>query len=284
MLPTDVRPACLIVMSEDKHTPDYTLQVRTPDSWEGWRWGATHMWGMEPLGTFTPKTNTFKDIAEHTDMIFFWGCDWETTSRQNCGQETTLWSQFYRSLGIKFVFVCPDLNYTAAVYGHKWIPVYPNTDGALMLAIAYIWITEDTYDKEYLATHTHEFDKFKAYVMGEEDGIPKTPKWASPLCGVPVWTIKALAREWASKTAAFASSTAGGVCRGSYSTEPVRIQIACVGHAGTGKAGDPPVWRPQRPQTYGAHQPIQRLPGSGRAQDRLHPTVSQTIRSQDPDL
>jgi molybdopterin guanine dinucleotide-containing S/N-oxide reductase-like protein len=224
-------------MSEDKYETDYTLQVRTPDSWEGWRWGAAHMWGMEPLGTFTPKTNTAGDIAEHSDMIFFWGCDWETTNRQNCGQETTLWSQFYRDLGIKMIFVCPDLNYTCAVYGDKWIPVYPNTDGALLLAIAYTWIIGDTYDKDYLATHTYKFDKFKAYVMGEDDGIPKTPKWASPLCGVPVWTIKALAKEWASKTAAFASSTAGGICRGSYSTEPVRLQVACAAMQGLGKPG-----------------------------------------------
>jgi hypothetical protein len=28
----------------------YTLQARNPDSWEGWYWGAKHVWGMEPVG------------------------------------------------------------------------------------------------------------------------------------------------------------------------------------------------------------------------------------------
>ena len=55
----------------------------------------------------------------------------------------------------------------------------PNTDAALQLAIAYQWITEGTYDKEYVATHTVGFDKFEEYVLGKEDGIPKTPKWAA---------------------------------------------------------------------------------------------------------
>jgi trimethylamine-N-oxide reductase (cytochrome c) len=223
-------------MSEDKQRGDYTLQVRTPDSWEGWKWGATHMWGMDPLGTFRPTTNNFKDIAEHSDIIFLWGGDWETTSRQNCGQEPSLWAFFYRDIGIKMIFVSPDLNYAAAIHASKWIPVYPNTDGALLLAIAYTWMVEGTYDKDYIATHAHGFDKFRAYVMGEEDGIPKTPRWASPLCGVPAWTIKALAREWAAKTATF-STFGGSLCRGPYSTEPVRLQIACAAMQGIGKPG-----------------------------------------------
>ena len=27
----------------------YTLQARNTDSWEGWNWGAKHVWGMEPV-------------------------------------------------------------------------------------------------------------------------------------------------------------------------------------------------------------------------------------------
>ncbi|MFC1941869.1 molybdopterin-dependent oxidoreductase [Chloroflexota bacterium] len=224
-------------MSEDKQRGDYTSQIRTPDSWEGWKWGAGHMWGMEPLGMFRPPTNSFKDIAEHSDIIFCWGGDWETTPWGFVGQSPSLWAFFYRSIGIKMIYVCPDVNYAAAIHADKWIPVYPNTDSALLLAIAYTWIVEDTYEKEYIATHTHGFDKFKAYVMGEEDGVPKTPKWASPLCGIPTWTIKALAREWAGKAATFSANFGGSFVRGTYSTEPARLQIACSAMQGVGKPG-----------------------------------------------
>jgi trimethylamine-N-oxide reductase (cytochrome c) len=35
----------------------YTLQTRNPDSWEGWYWGAKHVWGMEPVGQMVPDAN-----------------------------------------------------------------------------------------------------------------------------------------------------------------------------------------------------------------------------------
>ena len=58
----------------------YTLQVRNPDSWEGWYWGAKHVWGMEPVGMMSAyHTNLYPDIAQNTDIILFWGCDPETT-------------------------------------------------------------------------------------------------------------------------------------------------------------------------------------------------------------
>jgi molybdopterin guanine dinucleotide-containing S/N-oxide reductase-like protein len=224
-------------ISQDKTKGEFTMIVRNPDSWEGWKWGGVHMWGMEPLGTAKPVTNVFKDVAEHSDILFFWGGDWETTSWQLGGQQASLWAYYYHELGIKMIFVCPDLNFAAGIHADKWIPLYPGTDAALLLALAYTWIVEGTYDKDYVATHTHGFDKFKAYVMGEEDGIAKTPKWAAPLCGVPVWTIKALARQWAGKSASFGTLMSGPFCRGPYSTEHVRMQIACIAMQGFGKPG-----------------------------------------------
>ena len=42
----------------------YTEQTRNPDSWEGWYWGAKHVWGMEPVGQ-GKQTNVIPDIAEN---------------------------------------------------------------------------------------------------------------------------------------------------------------------------------------------------------------------------
>ena len=181
----------------------YTLQTRNPDSWEGFYWGGKFAWGMEPIGLMMPQTNVFIDIAENSGMVLFWGCDPETTTWGFGGQMVSRLCYWFKELGIKSIYVCPDLNYGAAVHADKWIPILPNTDAALQLAIAYQWITNGTYDKEYVATHTYGFDKFVDYVTGKEDGIPKTPRWAAEKSGVPSRIIKALANEWAMADPAF---------------------------------------------------------------------------------
>lgn len=214
----------------------YTQQARNPDSWEGWYWGAKHTWGCEPVG-MSPQTNLMPDVAKNTDILLHWGCDAETTPWGWGGQSASRFLYWFTELGIKHIFVCPDLNHSAAVHADKWIPILPNTDAAMQLAIAYTWLKEGTYDQDYLDTHTVGFDKLKSYVLGEEDGIPKTPKWASELCGVPSRIIKALAREWASKTTSTVHGNGGSYIRGPYSTEPARLEVVLLAMQGLGRPG-----------------------------------------------
>lgn len=229
--PSHACPALLL-----KHMGGYTLQTRNPDSWEGYYWGAKHVWGMEPVG-IEPQINMVPDVAQNCELILYWGCDPETTSWAFHGQSQSRLCYWLQELGIKGIFICPDLNYGAAVHADKWIPILPNTDAAMRLAIAYVWITEGIYDKEYVATHTFGFDKFADYVLGKEDGIPKTPKWAAELCGIPSRTIKALAREWASKRTSISHYLGGGTIRGPYSTEPARLAVLLLAMQGLGKPG-----------------------------------------------
>ncbi len=215
----------------------FTQQVRNPDSWEGWYWGSRHIWGKGLVGMMNPADNIVNDICQNSDMVVVWGGDPETTPWGFRGQLASRLLYFWTDIGIKQVYINPDLNYGAAVHADKWIPILPNTDAALQLAIMYMWITEDTYDKDYVATHTVGFDKIKAYVLGEEDGVPKTPAWASPKCGVPTWTIKALARDWAKKTVTIGHYFGGGMARGPYSHEPARLEVVLLGMQGLGKPG-----------------------------------------------
>ncbi len=122
----------------------YTLQSRQPDSWEGWYWGGKHIWGNEPVGMQVNQRNLFKDVAEHGDAVLYWGCDLETTPWGWGGEQPSRMAYFLEEVGLRSFFISPDLNYTGAAHKGKWIPVLPNTDAALQLAIAYVWLTEGT--------------------------------------------------------------------------------------------------------------------------------------------
>ena len=215
----------------------YTLQMRNPDSWEGWAWGAKHAWGMEPVGEMGPAGNLIPDVAENSELLLFWGCDPETTPWGFNGQMASRVCYWFTKLGIKCIYVCPELNYGAAIHADKWIPILPNTDAALQLAIAYVWITEGTYDKDYVASHTYGFDKFESYVLGKEDGTPKTPEWAAGKTGIPAIIIKALAREWASKRTTIVHGNGGPGMRSAYSTEQGRLEVLLLAMQGLGKPG-----------------------------------------------
>jgi anaerobic selenocysteine-containing dehydrogenase len=216
----------------------YTLQIRNPDSWEGWAWGAKHVWGMEPVGEMGMTSNVVPDISENTELLLFWGCDPETTPWGFNGQMSSRLCYWWTELGIKSIYICPDVNYGAAIHADKWIPILPNTDAALQLAIAYVWINEGTYDKQYVATHTYGYEKFEEYVLGKEDGTPKTPAWAAEKTGIPEWTIKALARDWASKATTTAHSNGGPGIRSPYSTENGRLEVLLLAMQGLGKPGN----------------------------------------------
>lgn len=215
----------------------FTLEARQPDSWEGWYWGAKHMWGQDPVGQQAHQSNLLNDISQNSDAVIFVGCDPETTPWGWGGQMASRISYFWSECGIKSIYICPDLNYGAAVHADKWIAPYPNTDAALWLGIAWVWLTEDTYDHDYIATHTDGFDWFKDYVLGGADGQPKTPKWAESKCGVPSRDIKALARYWATHKVSTAHCNGGGYIRSAYSTEPARLEVALLAMQGLGAPG-----------------------------------------------
>src|SRR5208282_3820370 len=104
----------------------------------------------------------------------------------------------------------PFYNHTAGLYGDKWLGHRVGTDHALSFAIAHTWLTEGTYDKEYIATHAHGFEEWADYVLGKIDGMAKTCEWAEKETGIPACDIRALAREWAKKKTYLAAGGLGG--------------------------------------------------------------------------
>lgn len=218
----------------------YTQVLDNPDSWEGWHWGATHTYGFFwRLGMPEPY-DTLTDALQNAEMIVYWSNDPDSTRGTYTGQDSSIWRYWLKKKGVEMVFIDPFFNYTAAAMGGKWIRPIMGTDTALAMAIAYIWITEGTYDKEYIKTHTVGFEEFRKYVLGETDGEPKTPEWASEESSVPVRVIRALAKQWASKRTILSGGSRGGeggACRTAYGTEWARMMVLLQAMQGLGKPG-----------------------------------------------
>ncbi len=219
---------------------EFTPVLDNPDSWEGWHWGASHTYGFFWRLGMPEQYDLLQDALQNAEMIVFWSNDPDSTRGTYSGQDSALWRQWLKEKGVKMVFIDPFYNYTNAVMGGKWIAPRMGTDTAIAMAIAFVWITEDTYNKDYVANRTLGFEKFKPYVLGETDGVPKTPEWAAEESGVEARVIRTLAREWAAKRTVLSGGSRGGeggACRTAYGTEWARMMVLLQAMQGLGAPG-----------------------------------------------
>ena len=142
----------------------------------------------------------------HAKQIVLIGCNWAS----NKGGNTAYFIQQAKDQGAKVIIIDPWLNRTAKGLADEWIPIRPGTDTAFLLGTAYHMIVNDLQDQDFLNTYCSGFDaehmpegmpvegNFKDYVLGTYDGQPKTPEWASPICGVQPSVIRDFAVQIAS--------------------------------------------------------------------------------------
>ncbi|MFC1999361.1 molybdopterin-dependent oxidoreductase [Chloroflexota bacterium] len=210
--------------------------------------GCTMFWGYASAeasmfasrvtyGTMT--TGHSRDDHVNSRLIIMWG--WNPLN--------TIWSTntpFHlvraKESGARIVCIDPRFTDSSAVLADQWIPIKPGTDAAMMIAMAHVMIARDLQDQGFLDAYTVGFDRFKDYVMGAEDGIPKTPAWAEPITGVSAAVIESLAVEYATtKPAALIPSWAPG--RTAYGEQYHRAAITLaamtgnIGISGGGAAG-----------------------------------------------
>ena len=100
--------------------------------------------------------------------------------------------------GVKFVNIGPIQADVDSGLNPEWVPLRPGTDTAMMLALGKTLIDESLIDPEFLGKYTTGFDKFRDYLNGVSDGVPKDANWAAPICAVSAEEIQSLARRMAS--------------------------------------------------------------------------------------
>jgi len=203
--------------------------------------GCATWWGItsyeaalfSSLVTFgTAFTGSTKDNFLHSRLIILWGFD-PVVSR--FGPDMVYYLGQAKKKGAGILCVDPRMNQTAKALADRWIAVRPGTDAAMMIAMAYVMITESLCDRRFIEDHTHGFDRFENYVLGKEDGLAKTPQWAQEITGVRAEDILALARDYAGvKPAALLAGWAPG--RSAYGEQYHRaasVLSAMTGNIGT---------------------------------------------------
>jgi len=199
--------------------------------------GYTAVWGMTSFhagvwaalvayGTWF-ASNTRDDLV-NSRLIILWG--WDPASTIS-GTNTCWYLAQAREAGARIVSVDPRHTDTASTFADRWIPIRPGTDAAMLIAMAHVIIKEKLYDENFLATYTVGFDRLREYVLGIEDGAPKTPSWAEEITGVPSSAIEGLAREYAIiKPAALMAGIAPG--RTAYGEQYHRAAITLAAMTG----------------------------------------------------
>ncbi|MBW2108967.1 MAG: molybdopterin-dependent oxidoreductase, partial [Deltaproteobacteria bacterium] len=157
---------------------------------------------------------------QESDYILHFGMNEFATSY---GQRKTAQLKSALKRGAKLVVFDPRRSETAAA-ATEWIPINPSTDGAVAMAMCYVILKNDLYDKEFVENWTYGFEEFKKRAMGDEDGTPRTPEWAAAISGVPSETIERIALEFARAKNKGALSWTGvaQVPNGMYSTAAIQ--------------------------------------------------------------
>ena len=89
----------------------YTYEVRNPDSWEGWHWGAMHVWGMPMVDSRPGELHAGHLRQRDAALLGLRSRDHSMGSGRSYSDTDVDW---FKELGIDSVEIRPDLNYGAA--------------------------------------------------------------------------------------------------------------------------------------------------------------------------
>ena len=158
--------------------------------------------------------NSPSDI-ENSQLVVMFGNN-PSETRMSGGGVTYYVQQARERSNAKMIVIDPRYSDTAAGREDEWVPIRPGTDAALVSGMAYVMITENLVDHDFLNKYCVGFDEstlpasapknahYKAYILGQgEDKIKKTPLWAAEITGIPAERIIRLAREIAAAKPAF---------------------------------------------------------------------------------
>jgi anaerobic dimethyl sulfoxide reductase subunit A len=137
---------------------------------------------------------------------------------------------------VEVIAVDPRRSATVSKLGTRWIPVRPGGDAALMMAVLYVLLSEGLVDRGFVEAHSSGFEELERQVLGDEDGVARTPAWAEGVCGTPEKLIRELALAYG-RTHPTALIPGLSIQRTVGGEEAIRLAIAL--QVATGNLGRP---------------------------------------------
>jgi biotin/methionine sulfoxide reductase len=185
----------------------------------------------------TGPLTSWSSIAKHTRLlVLFGGANPKNTqvAKGGCAWHgTNGWIAALAGAGVRVVNVSPIRDDGPDDVMPEWIAIRPNTDTAMMLALAHTLVAEGRHDAAFLARYCTGFDRVLTYLTGATDGQPKDAAWAAPITGVPADTIRGLARQMAAaRTMLTASWSLQRADHGELAYWALVLLAACLGQIG----------------------------------------------------
>ena len=200
-----------------------------------------HIIGLDLYSTLEEHT-TWDALSEECELILMFGGMPLKNSKVSAGgvgkHVTKLGMKKCFDKGVEFVNISPLIDDAPKFLKAKQVPIRPNTDTALMLALAHTLIKNQSYDKGFILKYTVGFDSFADYVLGKKNNQECTPEWASKITDIPIKTIYELANKIIAKKTMI--SLSWSLQRASRGEQPLWMGItlaAMLGQIGTASGG-----------------------------------------------
>jgi len=179
-------------------------------------------------GAVFRRATSWKVVAERTELLVaFGGVPLKNTFVAPGGMARHGIRNYLaeaRRRGMEIALFSPLRDDVVAEADARWYPLVPLSDVAVMLGLAHVLISEGLHDRPFLERCCHGADRFIAYVLGESDGVAKSPEWAEARSGLAAADLRALARRMAkSRTLVTVSYS---LQRAEHGEQPVWAAIA----------------------------------------------------------
>lgn len=143
------------------------------------------------------RGSTLQNIARNTETLVVFGAISPRTAQSEAGgiarHRLTDDLRAIAKRGIRIIHVSPQKDDLPDWLDAQWWPIKPNTDTALLLALAQEIIADGKHDAAFLERHCSGSDLYLRYLSGAEDGVVKSADWAAGITGLDASRIRTLA-------------------------------------------------------------------------------------------